>query len=235
MDIRREDGIAMLVAMMAMLLMMRARRRAGADDLVGNDDRRQLPGQQEALYAADAALERSIGDLLTLRRIGNPVLDGSAAVGVCRRARPAGSRTLRDGSTIDLGAGAQHGELPEARGVQRGGDECGHAGPALGCEQPALAALRLRPSERACCRPGNQFAVLRDGHGWRRPVGERRQSAAGRREPRQSGRGVIAMRAEAFGPRGAHAAIESTVARIGAAELDGGRRASEILSWRQRR
>ena len=50
--------------------------------------------------------------------------------------------------------------------------------------------------------------------------------------PGNPGAGILAMRAEAFGPRGAHTAIELTVARIDAAELESARAGVRVLSWR---
>jgi len=46
-----------------------------------------------------------------------------------------------------------------------------------------------------------------------------------------SGAGVLALRAEAFGPRGAHTIIEMTIARPDPAEEGVGR--ARVLSWRQ--
>ena len=53
----------------------------------------------------------------------------------------------------------------------------------------------------------------------------------GKAGPGNPGAGVLALRAEAFGPRGAHTIIEMTVARPDAAGEGGGR--ARVLSWRQ--
>ena len=66
MSIRREDGIAMVVALMAMLLMS----ALGAALILTTSSETMIAGNfrdgGEALYAADGALERSIDDLLTV-------------------------------------------------------------------------------------------------------------------------------------------------------------------------
>src|ERR1700704_4132940 len=100
MIIRRVDGIAMIVALMAMLLMS----ALGAALILTTSSETVISGNfrdgGEALYAADAALERSIDDLLTVAD-WNELLNGSARSAFID-GPPGGSRTLRDGSTIDL-------------------------------------------------------------------------------------------------------------------------------------
>src|SRR5947199_171764 len=76
MNMRREDGIAMIVALMAMLLMS----ALGAALVMTTTSETIIAGNfsrgQEGLYAADAAFERAMDDLLTVPD-WNKLLDGT--------------------------------------------------------------------------------------------------------------------------------------------------------------
>src|SRR3954470_19890962 len=100
MDIRREDGVALIIAMMAMLLMS----ALGVALILTTTTETMIAGNfrnsQEALYAADAVIERAMDDVLTVPD-WNKLLDGSTQSAFVDGA-PSGQRTLLDGSTIDL-------------------------------------------------------------------------------------------------------------------------------------
>ena len=76
MDIRRENGMALIVAMMAMLLMMALGAAlvltTSSETIIAANFR----NSGEGLYAADAALERIVDDLLTVPD-WNSVLSGA--------------------------------------------------------------------------------------------------------------------------------------------------------------
>ena len=76
MDIRRDDGTALLVTLMAMLLMtalgIALVLTTSSETMIASHFR----NSQEGLYAADAALERSLDDLLTVAD-WNQLLNGS--------------------------------------------------------------------------------------------------------------------------------------------------------------
>src|SRR4051794_27783433 len=100
MDIRREDGVALIIAMMAMLLMT----ALGVALVLTTSSETMIAGNfrnsQEALYAADAAIERAMDDILTVAD-WNKLLDGSTQSAFVD-GPPTGERVLRDGSKIDL-------------------------------------------------------------------------------------------------------------------------------------
>jgi hypothetical protein len=225
MDIRRDDGIALLVAMMAMLLMSAL---GAALVLTTSSDARiaaNFRDAQEGVYAADSALEHAMDDLGTLAD-WNAVLDGSAPSTFVDGA-PGGVRTLADGSSLDL---AQTLNLRNCRKVTA----CNASNLAANTPQrpwgannpvwrlfaygPMSNLLPLRALESAfyvivmvADDPSeNDNDPLHDG-----------QSAT------NPGTGVIALRAEAFGPRGTRQVVELTVARTGM-EAAGLR----VLSWR---
>src|SRR5947208_12366347 len=102
MNMRREDGIAMIVALMAMLLMS----ALGAALVMTTTSETIIAGNfsrgQEGLYAADAAFERAMDDLLTVPD-WNKLLDGTTQSAFIDGG-PSGDRVLPDGSHLDIGA-----------------------------------------------------------------------------------------------------------------------------------
>src|SRR5438309_4268936 len=93
MNMRREDGIAMIVALMAMLLMS----ALGAALVMTTTSETIIAGNfsrgQEGLYAADAAFERAMDDLLTVPD-WNKLLDGTTQSAFIDGG-PSGDRVLR--------------------------------------------------------------------------------------------------------------------------------------------
>jgi hypothetical protein len=222
MDPRREDGIALLFAIMAMLLMMALGVALVLTTSTETIIAANFRNSAEGLYAAEAALERAIADLLTVSD-WNPLLGGLVRSAFVDGA-PDGSRTLVDNSLLDLGQttslancqkttpcsdAAMDAVTPERPwGANNPRWQLYAYGP-LGGITPAgtvsssyyvVVMVGDDPSE-------NDDNPLRDGVDGSNP-----------------GTGVLAVRAEAFGPRGAHKVIESTVART-----DTGVR---MLSWR---
>src|SRR5215210_4798724 len=100
MDTRSEHGIAMIIAMMAMMLMS----ALGVALVLTTTTETTIAGNfrnsSEALYAADAAVERAMEDILTVPNWNN-LLDGSTQSAFVDGG-PSGVRTLPDGSTLDL-------------------------------------------------------------------------------------------------------------------------------------
>ena len=209
MDPRREDGIAMLVAMMAMLLMM----ALGAAILLTTSTETVIAarfrGSAEGLYAADAALERVIDGLpgapdwsrLPGGLVTSAFVDGPAG----------GQRVLPDGSVVDLG------QVANLANCQR----------TTACSSAELDAVTTdRPWGAA-----NPRWVL---YGWGALEGVLPTGGVGSpcylvvlvaQGPGQAGApDLLALRAEAFGEGGVHKVVESTVARA-----DAGVR---MLSWR---
>jgi hypothetical protein len=220
MSIGREDGLAMIIALMAMLLMS----ALGAALILTTSSETIIAGNfrdgGEALYAADAALERSIDDLLSVAD-WNELLNGSARSAFIDGA-PGGSRTLRDGSTIDLSQ-----VLSKAN--------CQKLTPCSVDEMNAVTAERpwgwnnprwqlyaynhvseLLPADSI---NSSYYVVVMIADDPSENDGNPLQDGASQSNP---GMGVIAMRAEAFGPKGAHKVIELTVARTDTSELERG-------------
>jgi Tfp pilus assembly protein PilX len=233
MDIRREDGVAMLIALMAMLLMS----ALGAALILTTSSETIIAGNfrdgGEGLYAADAALERSIDDLLTVAD-WNELLTGSARSAFID-GPPGGSRTLRDGSTIDL-----------SQAVSKA--NCQKLTPCSVAEMNAVTAERpwgwnnprwqlyaynhvskLLPTDSI---KSSYYVVVMVADDPSENDGNPLQDGASQSNP---GMGVIAMRAEAFGPKGAHKIVELTIARTDTTELERGYTAQRGQAEQNRR
>ena len=98
--VRQEDGIAMIVALMAMMLMM----ALGVALILTTTTETRISANYsqgtEALYAADAAVERVMDDILTVPD-WNDILRGTVRSAFVD-GTPSGVRTLPDGTTLDL-------------------------------------------------------------------------------------------------------------------------------------
>jgi PilX N-terminal len=220
MGIRREDGIAMIVAMMAMLLMS----ALGIALLMTSSSETMIAGNfrdsGEALYAADAVLERSLDDLLTVPD-WDQLLNGSVQSAFID-GPPGGSRTLRDGSTIDLS------QVRNLANCQKP-TVCGAAEMnAATTERPwgpnnprwqLYAYNNVSALMPAGTIDSAYYAVVMVADDPSENDGNPLQDGASQINP---GMGVIAMRAEAFGPKGAHKVIELTVAQTDSTGLERG-------------
>ena len=97
---RSEQGVALVIALMATMLMAALGAAlvlaTSSETIVANN----YVNSQEGVYAADAALERVMDDLLTVSD-WNGLLSGGVQSTFIDGA-PSGPRTMSDGSTIDL-------------------------------------------------------------------------------------------------------------------------------------
>src|SRR6266571_1164743 len=98
--VRQEDGIAMIVALMAMMLMMALGLTLVLTTTTETRISANYSQGTEALYAADAAVERVMDDILTVPD-WNDILTGTARSAFIDGA-PTGTRHLPDGTTLDL-------------------------------------------------------------------------------------------------------------------------------------
>src|SRR5689334_13966334 len=236
MDIRREDGIAMVIAMMAMLLMT----ALGVALILTTLSETMIAGNfrnsQEGLYAADAAIERAMDDILTVPD-WNKLLDGSTQSAFVDGA-PSGQRTLLDGSTIDLAQALNMANCQKVATCSASDLTAITSERPWGVNNPVwrlygYGNLRdMLPATDTINSPyyvivmvgddpsDNDGNPLLDGGGLGAcPPG---QVSALNPTPCNPGYGVLALRAEAFGPRGAHKIIEITVARTDTTELERG-------------
>jgi hypothetical protein len=193
---------------------------------------------QEGLYAADAVLERAMDDLLTVPD-WNTLLDGTVQSAFID-GPPSGSRTLPDGSTIDLTEAVNMANCSKVstcsdadmNSITNAERPWGENNPrwklyAYGnltdmlptdtINSPFYVLLMVAddPSE-------TDKLPLKDGVVPCPIGGPEENQAPGGGPGCNPGTGVIALRAEAFGPRGAHKIVELTVARTDTTELERG-------------
>ena len=223
--LQREEGMAVIIALMAMMLMT----ALGMSLVLTTSSETMISGNfragGEALYAADAILERSMDDLLTIPD-WNKLLDGSLQSGFID-GPPSGERTLPDGSKIDLNqvlsfANCDKATTCSAPDMDAYSDERPWTlnNPrwqlfAYGNVADLLPTGTINSPFYVVVLIGDDPSETDDN-----PIGDGGAPVA----PAASnpGRGVIALRAEAFGPRGAHKVIEMTVAKTDTTELERG-------------
>jgi hypothetical protein len=182
---------------------------------------------QEGVYAAEAALERAIVDLET-------VADWNAVLGGLTQSAfvdgtPSGVRTLADGSPLDLGQTLNMMNCRKVTACSASNLTANTAQRPWGANNPVWRLFAYGPLSGLL--PGHEIDSayyvivmvaddpsendndpLHDGHTETNP-----------------GSGVLALCAEAFGPRGARQVVEMTVARPGSPGENAGMR---VLSWR---
>jgi len=177
------------------------------------------------VYAADAALERAMADLGTLAD-WNAVLDGSASSAFVDGA-PSGVRTLADGSPLDLGQTLNMLNCRKVTACSASDLTANAAQRPWGANNPVWRLFAYGPLSSllpphaiestyyvivmvADDPSENDDDPLRDGQG-----------------PTNPGTGVLSLRAEAFGPRGARQVVDVAVARPGGEGFG-----VRVLSWR---
>jgi hypothetical protein len=177
-----------------------------------------------ALYAADAALEVMIGELLLVAD-WNQVLDGTIASALSDG--PAGNRDLADGSPLNLA---------EATGLLR----CGRPGRCSDADAAAMTTERPWGAnnprwQRFVSAPlATVLPALRDTSPFYVVVWAADDQAESDGDPVRDGNGIILLRAHAYGPRGVMRALEAAVARARRPAAHGGGVAGiRQLSWRE--
>jgi Tfp pilus assembly protein PilX len=175
---------------------------------------------QEALHAADAALERALGELLTMSD-WNEVLCGVTR-SPSADGPPGGERSLPAGGTINL--------TEIVNGVN-----CGKAGPCSVSEMSLATAERpwgVNNPRYQLFAYGPLADLLNRGEATERSYvvvmvaddpmendGDPTRDGVGDGNP---GRGHLLVRAEAFGPGAAHKVIEATILRPASSATDVG-------------
>jgi Tfp pilus assembly protein PilX len=222
-----ENGVALIIAMMAMLLMMALGAAlvmtTSSETLIANNYRKS----SEAFYAADAVLERALDDLLKLAD-WDPVLNGSAQSTFVDGLPLNVVRTLQDGSTIKLDEVLNRANCHKTSACTSADMDAISSERPWGGNNPRWQAYAhghlhsLLTSASAIDSP--YYVVLLAGDDPSENDGDPARDGASDANP---GSGVIALRAEAFGPGGAYKLIEATVGRTEAGVC--------LLSWRERR
>lgn len=215
----REDGTALVMALVALAFLA----AIGATLLLSSSTDILIAGafrdRRAAVYAADAAVARAIDELAAYADWN--VLLGGAVSPVLADGPPFGTRALADGSTIDFAQIVNMANCEKPTPCTSADLEAVSARRPWGANNPvwqlyAYGPLRSLLAPAAGDQPWYVVLMLGDD-----PL--RNEDA-------------IALRAEAFGRRSAHAAIEVAAARPPAAAVSNGGGsppAMTILSWRE--
>ncbi|MBI3262489.1 MAG: hypothetical protein HYZ58_04985 [Acidobacteria bacterium] len=218
--LRGERGVALVIALMAMLLLsalgLTLVMATSTETMIAANYR----GGTEGLYAADAAVERAMQDLLTIQD-WNRVLTGATASAFIDGA-PGGVRALPNGSQLDL---------TQVMNMAR----CGKLSTCTTAEMDAITLERpwgpnnprwqlyaygpvseLLPTDTI---DSSFYVVVLAADDPSETDDNPLADGVGAGNP---GAGVLTLRAEAFGPNGAHKVVEVTVARTDLTELERG-------------
>jgi len=215
--IRDERGSALIIALMAMMLLT----ALGAAVVMVSSTETAISSNyrngQEALYAADAAVERVVQDLLMIPR-WNDILSGSAQSGFVDGSSTV-QKTLPGGGAIRLTSATA--ELQSVTDTQN----------LWGPNNPHWQLFAWGPLSDML--PNNQIDSSMYLAVW---VADDPAETDG--SPLTDGNGTLTLHAEAYGPNGSRKVVEVTVARTSSTEIERGQiaqRGQEELNQRARK
>ncbi len=209
---RDEQGIAMIIALMALLLLtalgVTLVMTTQTETLIASN----FSSNEEGLYSADAGIERSMDDLLTVPD-WNTILTGATTSAFIDG--PVGTRTLAGGVTLDLTQVLNMANCDKTSPCSLSDMNAVTADRPWGVNNPRwqlYAYGRMNDIIPTGTVNSNFYVVVMAADDGSEVDGD----------PTKDTNGVLALRAEAFGPGGAHKVIEVTVARTDATELERG-------------
>jgi PilX N-terminal len=227
-----EEGVALVLAIMAILLLsalgIALVMTTSTETIIASNFR----NSEEGLYSADAAIERVMDDLLTVPDWNTVLAAGSPTRSAFVDGAPNGDRTLVDGSKINL---------DDVVALAN----CGHAGSCSpselttnstgerpwGANNPVWQLYAYGPVNSllptSTINSSFYVTVLVADDPSENDDDPRHDGVTPCPTPPDgsacnAGSGVLSLRAEAFGPRGAHKVIEVTVARTDSSLLERG-------------
>lgn len=229
---RSEDGIALIVALMAMMLLMALGLTLVMTTMTETKISANYSQGTEALYAADAAVERVMDDILTVPdwneilkgNIRSPFIDGS----------PSGVKTLPDGSTLDLTKATNMLDCGKANGCSDADLNTFTDDRPWGLNNPRWQLYAygpvtdMLPTDTINSKDYVIVWIADDpSETDNDPTmdGQPGVNCDASNDPGCStnpGLGVLAMHAEAYGPGGAKRVIEVTLARTDTTEIERG-------------
>ena len=216
-----EEGTALIIALMAMMLLAAL---AAAVVMVSSTEVKiagNYNNGQETLYAADAAVERVVQDLLLIPR-WNDILSGAALSSLIDGSSSA-QKAVPGGVSVRLccGLNSATGQLQALTSDRN----------QWGANDPQWRLFAYSPLKEllpnVAIDSASYIAV------W---VADDPAETDG--DPAADTNGTLTLHAEAFGPTGAHKVIEVTVARTSGTEIERGQvaqRGQEELNQRSRK
>lgn len=230
-----EDGVAIAMAMMAVLLISALGTAlvllSSSETIIAAHFRSSV----EAHYAADAVMARAIDLVAGLDDWAAPIAGATQSSLV--DGAPIGSRRLPDGSTVDLVQCMNLANCQKPTACSSSDLAAVTADRPWGTNNPAWQLYAYGPLSAVLAEPSSldspHYVLLFVADD---PAGTHRPPTDGEPPTREG----IALRAEAFGPRGAHAIIEVVASRsVNPAgdqkdyNLGVGPLPMKILSWRE--
>jgi PilX N-terminal len=221
-----QEGSALIVALMAMMLLT----ALGAAVVMVSSTETRISGNyrdsQEALYAADAAVERVVQDLLLVPR-WNDILNGTTQSSFAEGSSTA-AITLPNGGTVTLCCGAN-----TATGQLQADTDTLNL---WGANNPRWKLFAWGPMSSML--PDNQIDSPMYVAVW--IADDPADGTAGviDGDPTSDVNGTLTLHAEALGPAGTRKVIEVTVARTSSTEIERGQiaqRGQEELNQRARK
>lgn len=230
-----EDGVALAMTVMAMLLLS----AAGAALLLLSSSETiiaaHFKSSVQAQYAAEAVMVRAIGLIRGLDDWAGPI--AGAARSALVDGAPAGSRSVPGGSTIDLVQVVNLANCQKPTMCSLSDLTAVTVDRPWGANNPVWQPYAYGPLHTVLATAGaiepSHYLVLLVADD---PTGTHRARDYGVPAPAIES---IALRAEAFGPRGAHAVVEVVASRPTRATADetdynsGAGPPVKILSWRE--
>ena len=215
-----DRGAALIMALMAMLLLS----ALGLALVLSTTTESMITGNfrygQEAMYAADGAVERVMDDLLTVPD-WNQILNGTVRSGFIDGA-PNGTRTMGDGTLLDL---------TQVTNVAN----CGHVAACFvaemntstedrpwGANNPRWVLYAYGPLTTMVPTStinSNVYVVVWVGDDQSENDDDPTVDGNAQTNP---GTGVLAMHVETFGPQGTHKVLDVTVAKTNSSLLERG-------------
>lgn len=232
----REEGIALIVVLLAMLLMsaigiVLVLATVAETHIAGN-----FRNAQQTLYAADAAAERAIDDLCAVPDWNTLLAGGTLSAFV--DGPPTGKRWLDDGSFVDLAQAVNIANCQKSAACTVNDMNANSDDRLWGANNPRwtlFAYGRLNDMLPAGPAASPHYVIVMAADDPAETDNDPATDAA----PGNPGAGILALRAEAFGPGGAHKVIELTVARSDTPCPNANQQAASgmarLVTWRELR
>lgn len=215
---RNERGFALIVALMSVLLLTALGLALAMTTMTETMITANYRDGGEAMYAADAGIERVMQDLLTIPD-WNRILTGAVQSSFID-GQGSGTRTLPDGSTIDLAVATNLLNCAKTSTCSVAEMNAWTAERPYSTNNPQWQLFAYSPLEDII-ETGTVLSSMYVA------VWIADDQAETDDDPltdggEPGGRGVVLLRAESFGPNGANSVIEATVSRTDTTELERG-------------
>lgn len=218
--VRNERGMALIVALMSMMLLT----ALGLGLVMTTMSETMITGHYrdsgEAMYAADAGVERVMQELLTVPD-WNRILTGQVQSSLVD-GPPTGTRTMPDGSTMDLSAATNMLNCGKTTTCSTTDMDAWSLERPYSANNPRWNLFAYAPLTdiiETGTVASNMYVIVWVADDF--AENDNNPAADGTLEGNK-GRGILLLRAQAYGPQGAQSSIEVTVARTDTTQLERG-------------